>query len=53
MIKVISTSDEDAFERRVNELLENGYKLSSSSCGFVDSEKYDYCSSYQAILIKE
>jgi hypothetical protein len=50
-IKVIESADCDEFERDVNDLLSNGYRVLSSNCGFVNSEKYDFCSSYQAILI--
>ena len=53
MIKVISESSENDFVFKVNALLEQGYKILSSSCGFVNSERYDFCSSYQAILYLE
>mgnify|MGYP000947344460 FL=1 len=52
-IKVVDESKPDVFEEKVNELLKMGYKISSTSCGFVNSEAYDFCSVYQAILIKE
>lgn len=52
-IKVINITDEDEFEREINKWLLQGYKVSSSSCGFVNSESYDFCTSFQAILIKE
>ena len=47
IIKVIEESDMNKFESKVNDLLQNGYKISSTSCGFVNSEKYDFCSSYR------
>ena len=50
---VVDESRPDVFEEKVNELLKMGYKISSTSCGFVNSEAYDFCSVYQAILIKE
>ena len=50
-IKVVESSDMNKFENEVNELLKDGYSISSTSCGFVNSENYDFCSSYQAILI--
>lgn len=50
-IKVIENGDMNKFEAEVNELLRNGYSISSTSCGFINSEQYDFCSSYQAILI--
>lgn len=52
-IKVVEESKPNVFEEKVNELLKMGYKISSTSCGFVNSEAYDFCSVYQAILIKE
>ena len=51
-IKVIDVSDEDEFEGYVNAYLEDGYKLLSSSCGFVNSENYGFSRVYPAILIK-
>jgi hypothetical protein len=50
-IKVVEESDKDKFESRVNEMLNNGYRILSTNCGFANSEQYDFCSSYQAILI--
>lgn len=52
-IKVINLSDESEFELMVNAWLKEGWKVSSTSCGFVNSEAYDFCGCYQAILIKE
>jgi hypothetical protein len=52
-VKVIEVSDPTDFEKMVNSFLNEGYKVSSTSCGFVNSEKYDFCGSYQAVLIKE
>lgn len=52
-IKVISLSSESEFENMVNAYLKEGWKISSTSCGFINSESYDYGSVYQAILIKE
>jgi len=49
-IVTISRSDEDQFTKDVNELLVLGWEILSTSCGFVDSEQYDFCGSYQAIL---
>ena len=43
-IKVIEQSDKDKFETEVNELLNNGYKILTTNCGFANSEKYDFCS---------
>jgi len=52
-IKTVNVSDEKQFEDCCNDLLSNGWKILSTSCGFANSEKYDFCSSWQAILIKE
>ena len=52
MFKVVETDDKTEFEKECNELVEDGYKLNSSSCGFVNSEAYDFCTIYQAIFIK-
>lgn len=52
-IKVVNRSDEDEFTQEVNELLQEGYKISSTDCGFVNDSQYDYCSSFMAILVIE
>lgn len=52
-IKCIESSDCDKFQDEVNNYLLDGWKISSTYCGFVQSEQYDFCSSYHAILIKE
>lgn len=52
-IIVIEANSKTEFVGKVNFNLERGYKISSTSCGFVDSSEYDYCSVYQAILVKE
>jgi len=46
---VVDESDSDKFEERCKRLHEEGYLLQSSSCGFANSEAYDYCTSLQAI----
>lgn len=51
-IKVVDSSDEELFTSRCNKLLDAGYILSSSSCGFVNSKEYDFCSAYHAIFVK-
>lgn len=50
---VIEESDKERFEFKLHDALMEGYKLSSSSCGFVNDTKYDYCGLWQAILYKE
>lgn len=52
-VKTIDMSCPDRFDSEVQLYLDQGYKVSSTSCGFVQSEAHDFCGSYQAILIKE
>ncbi len=52
-ITVIEANSKKEFIDKVNLKLQQGFKISSTNCGFVDSEQYDYCSVFQAILIKE
>lgn len=49
-IITIHRADEDDFTKQTNELLKEGWKILSTSCGFVNSESYDFCGVYQAIL---
>lgn len=51
-IKVVNLTDESDFEKEVNRLLDWGYQISSTSCGFVNSEEYEFCTNFQTILIK-
>jgi len=51
MAVVLDSSDGEAFENDLNMYIGQGYKISSSSCGFVSSERYDFCASYQAVLV--
>ena len=53
MVKVVENSDETKFETECNKLIQDGYKISSTSCGIINSEAYDFCTFYQAILVKE
>lgn len=53
MVVVVDKSDKDEFEIEVNTMMENGYKLSSSDCGYigeVGSSVYD-CNYYMAIMV--
>lgn len=52
-VVVIHETDAKDFEKECNYYLNKGYKLSSSYCGFVQSESYDFCGSYHAIFVKE
>jgi hypothetical protein len=51
-IKIIDSDSVTNFEEEVNGLLEEGWELSSSSCGFINSEEYSFKDFYQAILIR-
>lgn len=53
LIKVINNTDECDFENMVNAYLSEGWKISSTNCGFLNSENYDFDTSFQAILIKD
>lgn len=53
MVVVVDKSDKDEFETEVNTMMENGYKLSSSDCGYigeVGNSVYD-CNYYMAIMV--
>ncbi len=52
LVKVIETNDIDKFQMYCDNLISQGFTLSSSSCGFVNDSKYDYCSCYQAIFTR-
>lgn len=52
-IKVIERNNAVVFAEEVNFHLADGYIVSSTSCGFVNSDRYDFCHNYQAILILE
>lgn len=51
-IIVLELGDPEKFERQGELLISRGYRLHSSSCGFVQSERYDFCSSYHGIFLK-
>jgi hypothetical protein len=40
------------FAKTLNELASDGYRVIASDCGFVDSESYEFCESWQAIMEK-
>jgi len=50
-VVTVETNDCSVFETKCNEFIAQGYILDSSSCGFVPSEKYDFCGSWQAVLV--
>ena len=51
--KVIESIDSVEFEKMLNEHFQSGYKIKACNCGFVNDAMYDYCSSYQAVLVRE
>ena len=48
----VDESDANKFESQCAILVNAGYTLNSSSCGFVNSAEYDFCSSYHAVFVK-
>ena len=55
MIETISENDGKIFKEKVHKLLSEGYKISSTNCGYageVGGNVYD-CEYWMAILIKE
>lgn len=50
-IKIIDSDSSKNFEEEINELLKEGWTISSTSCGFINSEEYSFKDLYQAILI--
>ncbi len=55
MVETISENDENKFKEKIRELINEGYKVSSTSCGYVSEvggNVYD-CEYWMAILIKE
>ncbi len=49
-VRVVNEVNEKNFEQIVSGLKSQGYKIIAAHCGFVNSEKYGFCSNYQAIL---
>lgn len=39
------------FEKECQRLVNDGYRLHSSSCGFVQSPEYDFCGSWMAVFV--
>ena len=50
-IVAVSETDPRIFEQKSERIVNDGYKVLSTSCGFVNSADYDYCEVYQAIFI--
>lgn len=54
MIKTLHHCDAGEFDKEVNALLSEGYKVSSTgTCAAINSVEYDFCPSFTAILIRE
>jgi hypothetical protein len=51
-VKVIERTDSAKFESDLNFYLSEGWQILSCSCGFVQSEKYDFCSDFKAVMVK-
>lgn len=51
-IKTISESDEAKFDANVQILMNDGYRISSTSSCIIQSESYGFMASFMAILIK-
>lgn len=55
MVETISENDEKRFKEKVNKLLSQGYKISSTNCGYsgeVGGNVYN-CEYWMAILIRK
>lgn len=50
---IIDEKNIETFQIQCQELRNQGYRLHSSSCGFLDSADYDFVSCYQAIFVLE
>jgi len=51
-IVVVEENESEMFEDMCNAYISHGYKLSSSSCDFLNSENANFASTFQAILVK-
>jgi hypothetical protein len=52
-VVTVEESQAGVFEDVCSDLIDKGYKMVSSSCGFLNSEEYLFCSFYMAIMVKE
>lgn len=53
LVKTITTTDADDFERECSEFLSRGYVLFTAQTGIVQSEKQDYPDFWHAIFVKK
>lgn len=51
-VEIVDTCNGMRFKEKCEALLNAGYEMKSCSCGIVQSEEYDFCSSYMAVFIK-
>lgn len=51
-VTTINTSDQAWFDQQLNSFISEGWEIISANIGFVNSESYDYCGSYMALLGK-
>jgi len=51
-IEIVQSNDEETFKQKVQELLNDNWYIQSCNCGFIQSETYDFCNVFQAILTK-
>ena len=49
-ILTIETNDPTKFQEQCQQMVEADYKMVSSNCGFLNSEKHDFQSWFQAIF---
>ncbi|MCK4843062.1 MAG: hypothetical protein KAT04_14470 [Methylococcales bacterium] len=52
-VVALNITDEKEFEKECKKLIDNGYTISSTYCGFINSESYGFCASYQAIFVDQ
>lgn len=51
-VRVVDEWDRQEFEQKCQELLDQGYVISSTYCGFIPLEAPNFCNSYQAIFVR-
>lgn len=51
-VEILEEFKSEIFKEKLKQLLNEGFELKSSSVGFINSENYNFCSSYQALLVK-
>ena len=50
-VLVVDYAELNQFQAACEDLVKKGYKVNSSNCGFLNSEAYSFCASYQAIFV--